>query len=69
MRIEVIFGETLIPILLEERGHDVNPFVLDQTGKSSYDTAALSERNEYGESEPLTIQETILQFQQTTHSQ
>jgi len=56
------FGETLIPILLEARP-DVNPFLLDQTGKSPDETAALSERNEYGEHEPLTIQETILKFQ------
>lgn len=56
------FGETLIPILLEAR-HDVNPFLLDQSGKSPDETAALSERNEYGEHEPLTIQETILNFQ------
>jgi len=56
------FGETLIPILLKERP-DVNPFLLDQRGKSPDETAALSERNEYAEHEPLTIQETILKFQ------
>lgn len=62
------FGETLIPILLEARP-DVNPFLVDQTGKSPDKTAALSERNEYGEHDALTIQDTILQFQQRAHSQ
>lgn len=62
------FGETLIPILLKARP-DVNPFLLDRRGKSPYDTAALSERNEYGEHDALNIKDTIKQFQQTTHSQ
>lgn len=57
------FGETLLPILFQARP-DVNPFILDKTGKSPYDTAALSDRNEYGQHEALNIQETILQFQQ-----
>ena len=60
------FGETLIPILLEERP-DVDPFLLDKAGKSAYDTAQEWERVEYGEYEKLTMKETILEFQQTKY--
>lgn len=60
------FGETLIPILLEERP-DVDPLLLDKAGKSAYDTAQEWERVEYGEYEKLTMKETILEFQQTKY--